>query len=393
MVPRYQFTTAKNPGLLRELWKSSLGLYVVMLLVYLATLTLRGGWPIDLHDFVVGRDFLNLWMAGGLGFLEDPAQYYEADRFMAVLEAIVGPHQPGQLSYPPTQFLLGAPFALLPYGVAYGLWLALNLGVFWLALRGMFERRLILLLVLSPVGLIWLICGQSSLLTAALMLSAWRLRDARPWAAGVCVGLLVFKPLLAVLFPLLIVATGRWRMFFAAAATVLGVLALTLACYGVAPWVAYWEIGIPAQADVFLHTTDMVNSLTPTIFNDLRVLGLGEGWALRWQGVQALLAVAALVLGSRRVQGEERQMVLFFSLSLLSMFYVMAYDQMAWLVALVALVCAVELGPRERIFIGLCFWMPLVDFFLNAYGLVGASLLPVALVGWLFLRARFVKIA
>ena len=45
--------------------------------------------------------------------------------------------------------------------------------------------------------------------------------DRRPWLAGVLIGCLAYKPQFGLLIPLVLVASGRWRVFAAAVATVL----------------------------------------------------------------------------------------------------------------------------------------------------------------------------
>ena len=53
------------------------------------------------------------------------------------------------------------------------------------------------------------------------------------------IGLLAYKPQFGLLIPLVLIASGRWRAFFAAAATVaLLALAVTLA-FGIEVWTAF----------------------------------------------------------------------------------------------------------------------------------------------------------
>ena len=60
-----------------------------------------------------------------------------------------------------------------------------------------------------------------------------------PILAGILIGCLAYKPQFGVLIPLLLIATGRWRVFAAAAATVaLLALAVTLA-FGTQVWTAF----------------------------------------------------------------------------------------------------------------------------------------------------------
>src|SRR4051812_39657493 len=81
-------------------------------------LTLDAGWPIprDGTGLVVGRDFLNLWMAGHAAGSADPAIFYHLETYWRATEAVTGTPYPHQLwSYPPSVMLVGSPLALLPY--------------------------------------------------------------------------------------------------------------------------------------------------------------------------------------------------------------------------------------------------------------------------------------
>ncbi len=379
-----QFDGAANPTLLQELAKAGLGFYVIFLSVYLSQVTWHAGFLFDLHHYIVGRDFLNLWFAGKLALLENPSQYYDPDLYMQALNAAIGEHYIGnQLSYPPTQFLLGLPFGLLPYNVAYPAWLALNLGAIYWSVRPLINRSLFVLLLISPAALVWLLCGQSSLLCAALILGAFRLIDSAPRRAGILIGLLIIKPQLALLFPLFLLVTKRWRVFFFAGITVLCLMAFSVAWLGVAPWIAYWNTGIPQQAAVFIYTTDMIASLMPTIFNDLRLMGVPPAFALGVQSVQTIIVAGCLLWHARRQNPLPYTLLLFTTTSLLATFYLLSYDLIPFTFALMYVVSTTPLARMEKILFTACFWLPLLDFFLNAYGIPGASFLPALLLIWL----------
>jgi alpha-1,2-mannosyltransferase len=81
--------------------------------------------------------------------------------------------------------------------------------------------------------------GQNGFLTAALMGGALVTLERRPIAAGILFGLLVYKPQYGLMIPLVLAASGRWKCFASAAATVaLLALATTLA-FGVDVWRAF----------------------------------------------------------------------------------------------------------------------------------------------------------
>jgi uncharacterized membrane protein len=56
--------------------------------------------------------------------------------------------------------------------------------------------------------------GHNGFLIAALFAAALALLDARPLVAGMLFGLLCYKPQFAIVLPLILAVTGRWRSFF-----------------------------------------------------------------------------------------------------------------------------------------------------------------------------------
>ena len=63
--------------------------------------------PRDYMRFVVGRDFLNLWMYGRAAFEADPSRFYDVELYNAALRAIIGGEYFGQTwSYPPSVMLI-----------------------------------------------------------------------------------------------------------------------------------------------------------------------------------------------------------------------------------------------------------------------------------------------
>src|SRR5205823_10538220 len=61
----------------------------------------------------------------------------------------------------------------------------------------------------------------------------------RVWLAGILIGLLAIKPHLALLFPVALIAAGRWRTIAAAAATVAAMIGASLLAFGWPVWAAF----------------------------------------------------------------------------------------------------------------------------------------------------------
>src|SRR6185437_3011323 len=99
-------------------------------------------------------------------------------------------------------------------------------------------------------ALMCVLSGQSSLITTAALLAIFALLDRRPILSGILIGFLTIKPQLGILFPFALVASGRWKVFFAAAATTVALLAVSIAIGGVDSWYDYITRALPLQREV-----------------------------------------------------------------------------------------------------------------------------------------------
>jgi hypothetical protein len=136
--------------------------------------------------------------------------------------------------------------------------------------------------------------GHNGFLTAALFGGALTLLDRRPVVAGVLFGLLAYKPQFGLMIPLALAASGRWRCFTAAAATVaLLTLATTLA-FGASVWDAF-AASLRFTREVVLEQGDTGWHKIQSIF----------AWARMWGGSLALAyglqAAATVAVGAALV--------------------------------------------------------------------------------------------
>lgn len=95
------------------------------------------------------------------------------------------------------------------------------------------------LAVLPPAALLNIWAGHYAFLVGALFLMGWRQLEDRPVHAGVLFGLLLVKPHLAILVPLVLALRCHWWAMGAAAATVAALIEGTTLAYGWVPWHAF----------------------------------------------------------------------------------------------------------------------------------------------------------
>jgi len=320
-------------GPIRALMLLSAAFFALTALAYLLTIAWRDPIARDGTTFVVGRDFLNFWMYGRTALTPDPGRFYDLQTYNRELAALLGADYPWQnWSYPPSVMLLAVPFGALTYMQALLCWTVLGVAIFvWTASRQVHEFRLLIPVVLSPAAVLCLMSGQSSFVTAAILITIFAWLDRRPIGAGVLLGLLTVKPQLGLLFPVMLIASSRWRVFAAAAITAVAMIGLTATVFGPQVWIDYALKGIPTQNLVLIDPRMLGAPFMPTIFMNLRTAGAGYGIAMAVQICFLLLAVAAVFWAYRCRRHADPQLLagLFLACTIGGLPYLLPYDTLA----------------------------------------------------------------
>jgi hypothetical protein len=363
---------------------------VLTLVLYVATISWSGPFPRDATSLVVGRDFLNNWMYGRAAFASDPGQFYDVARYQQALATIVGADYPGQgWSYPPSVMLLFAPFAALGYLPALAAWTTVNLAVFLAVSHQLVERRVLIIVLVSPAALLSLMAGQSSLLTAAMLVTIFAWLDRRPIGAGIIIGLLTLKPQLGLLFPVMLIASRRWTVFAAAAATAIAIAIVTAAVWGPQIWIDFVRVG-SRSATMLLVDPDMrAAAFQTTIFMNARVAGASYEVAMVLQGMVALAAAAtvAWTYHARRNGDPLLLATLFLACSVSITPYFMSYDLVAVSLFAVSLIAAGRLDVTGHRLVHLVYWLPLIQVVFATH-LPGPALIPPAFAIYLLTRLK-----
>lgn len=285
-----------------RLWAYALILGVVLSVAYLA-LTAQG-----LSDYAgrpLGTDFSNVYAAGMAANRGDAAAPFDAARQLQMERAIFGAATPFYgWHYPPFFLLLATLLAKLPYAAALILWqggsLLLYLAAMNLLLRNsaapsLARDRLWLPITLGFTAVfVNLLHGQNGFLTTALFAAGLAVLDKRPILSGILFGLLCYKPQFALVIPLVLAGTGRWRSFAAGAITV-AVLAMTVtAQFGVEVWPAFMQ-SLHFTRTVVLEQGNTGFHKIQSVFAWVRMWGGSISLAYLIQAGIALAVIAALV--------------------------------------------------------------------------------------------------
>jgi hypothetical protein len=202
-------------------------------------------------------------------------------------------------TYPPQFDLLVAPLALLPMGLAYSVFTIGTLAAYLATLKRVAAENFVpVLILLTPVIVITVRCGQNGFLTGMLIGLTCLGLQSRKSLAGLPLGLMIIKPHLAVAFAVYTLVDRRWGTALVAAVTVAATSALATALLGPAVWVAFLDGA--KEARIFLE-----HSLYPlfrmvSIYAVVSSLGFPTLVASTAQILTAILALATVVLASRQ---------------------------------------------------------------------------------------------
>jgi len=244
-----------------------------------------------------GDDWVNYWSAAYLALHGRAAEIYDPNVFHVFQETIVGSPLDGyHYSYPPVMLLLTAPFALIPYVPALFVWLSASWFAFYHALKlAMPGRSMLLLALAAPAVLINAVGGQNGCWTAALLGGGLSLLERRPYLAGSLFGMMIYKPQLALLLPVALVAGRQWRAL-AAASVIAGLLfAGSAFWFGTDLWAEYLR-NLNALRQTILEDGAGVWHRFVSVFVAARRLGAPVAAAYVVQAIVGGLACIAVAL-------------------------------------------------------------------------------------------------
>jgi alpha-1,2-mannosyltransferase len=256
----------------------------------------------------LGTDFAGIYTAGHEVLEGHPLAPFNLATHYAREQAIFGEAVPlYSFHYPPFYLGIGVVLALMPYLLALAVWQAVTLALYLFATRAILANHLpqpeasktdrnlwLLLAVAFPAVFINFGHGHNAFLTATLFAAGLLVLERRPVIAGILFGCLVYKPQFGILIPVVLAASGRWRAFASAVATVVAlVIAVTLA-FGPEVWTAF--LGTTKfTREVVLESNEIGWHKIQSVFSWVRMWGGGIALAYTLQGAVTVMVAAALV--------------------------------------------------------------------------------------------------
>jgi alpha-1,2-mannosyltransferase len=233
---------------------------ICLWLVYALDLATPG--LIDRAGHLKGADFLHPYVLGSLVNEHRPEALYDAGAQVEQGVRLV-PQSEGVWFvpvYPPQYALFFAPLARMPYVWAFAFWSLLTAAVYgagcyvlWKSCpnlyhqhdagSGGFPASTLVILALAFPGFVTLIMfGQNSVLAfAAFTLMHFALRSRRSFLAGVALGLLAYKPQLALVAAAVFLFTLEWKVILGALVSVAAQFGVVVTYFGPGVLRDYWN--------------------------------------------------------------------------------------------------------------------------------------------------------
>jgi len=326
--------------------------FAVVYAVLMLRLYINGAWLVDGKGVPVYTDFTCAWVAGlqalhgKIASLYDPAEFLKIQAALAVSKTSFYLTWP----YPPTYFLILAPFAMLPYVAAFFAWNILTL-LGCIAAVYFIVRRLpaIALVLASPFSAWNFFGGQNGFLTASLLGAALLFLERRPVLAGVFIGCLTYKPHFGILLPVALAASRQWSAFASAAATAAVLSGASIAAFGTAVWDAFPQ-------EFAAHTNGILLSEPrtdprdywghiQTVYGVVRYLGGGAALAWLAQGITTFALAVIVWLVWRSPARYALKAATLSAAALIATPYAYAYDMAAMAIP-VAFLASDQIGEK-----------------------------------------------
>jgi alpha-1,2-mannosyltransferase len=184
-----------------------------------------------------GSDFVGFWVPAHLAASGHATAIYDQP-LLATLQQKISGRSDSYIPwvYPPTFLLIILPLGLLPYMLAFVVYVAVGLVVYWAALRKLAGPQGLLLALAFPGVMICIVNGHTEFLLAGLLGGALLLLDRQHYVAGLLLGLCSVKPHLFLMVPVALLAGGYWRAILSAAIIVLLGAVISALIFGVEIW-------------------------------------------------------------------------------------------------------------------------------------------------------------
>jgi hypothetical protein len=240
----------------------------------------------------VGTEFRIFWIGSFMALHGELHDLYTPSKFEEVEKHLSGYSKGHAWLYPPTFLLMVLPLSLIPYLASLAVWLAITLTCYVLVLRRICPQPYLIFWILFFPGIVInFTVGHNGFVSGALLGGGLLLLNSSPVLAGILFGLSFYKPQLAILIPLALLAGRRWKVLAVTAVSAICIALASAVIFGYQAWLG------------FVHNIPLAEKLTetpwywakmPTIYTTARLAGSGTFLAWALQGLVMFGVVAGV---------------------------------------------------------------------------------------------------
>jgi hypothetical protein len=248
-------------------------------------------------DKLFSSDFCHYWVAGRLAMAGEPAAVYDFFRLQAFGQAVGGIHVGIPWFNTPIFLMLVLPFSLIPYHAALFLWILITFSGYLIIIRLLAPAPQFTWLALAfPSALLNINYGQNGFLSVIFLGGGLALLDRFPMAAGIFFGLMTYKPQLALLIPIALVAGRRWKPLVAMLVTSGALMGASALLFGINVWGVFFQkimlmLGALKGGQIATNISLPFWKM-PTVLSAVESLGAGFITAAVFQVIIGLAAIA-----------------------------------------------------------------------------------------------------
>ncbi len=360
------------------------------IVVVLTVLQLSSLFSSDIFAAMKDRDFVNYWLSGQLVFEHKTSVLFgNLDGYMVELSAHNGPQvQPRYWSYPPHFLFFTVPLGLMSYFPAMVIFMVATLALFLTSSR-IFLGKLDIaaLMLLSPFIVFNLMAGQNGFLTGSLMLIGLGWRKSRPILAGVAFGMLTVKPQLGILLPFLLLIERQYSVIFIALLTTAFMVLASIYAFGIESWQGYFANNLSEMKNVMWQWQGIFLSFMPSLFANLRALGISPDLAFAIHMVFAAIIFLSSAKAFLRCKDDRLRMILIIVATFAISPYSFVYD--AGPLVCVAIMLMPYLGEKRTNIVPIAIsLLPLAAFPL---GLLSLPVAPFIIAAMVFITVQTIN--
>lgn len=366
-------------------------IFVVLYVLLYGYLIFTGTGMIDANGKPIGADFIGYWTASKLILSGNILDVYDLQKLFSAEKSLTGINFYIPVNYPPTYLLMIAPLAFLPYLLSLIIWLGATFLLFLTVIRKISQHPATLWLTIAFPGTFQnIIHGQNGFLSTAILGGGLLCMERFPFLGGIFLGLLTYKPHLAILIPVALTAGRYWKTLAGMVISTFGFILISILFFGVEIWFQFFQKiafafkileghALPLHQMITTFSAALLAGISPTIASFLHgTVGAVALAIMIWVWVRSspfFLRASSLVLAVLLFTPHANT----YDLTLLSL-------PIAWIGWHLY---SENMFPKDMIILPVCWVIPL--FCVPIALLTKVQIIPFILIIFLFLVIRMAK--